>query len=107
MASKTSQICLLDTKDLLSMNHSHKVPGTIGSWNVVHFGALLEKVFSTVRMKLIHVSGTGTHVPRTRNVALYHVPGDCGMNTRTRGLSGVLSYLAKPKFGHIKFAIIC
>jgi hypothetical protein len=43
---------------------------------IVERGTLLEKGFSTVGTKLIHVPGTGTHIPGTWNVALYHVPGD-------------------------------
>jgi hypothetical protein len=31
-------------------------------------------------MKLIHVPGTGTHVPETWNVAPYHVPGDYALD---------------------------
>jgi hypothetical protein len=41
---------------------------------IVKRGTLLEKGFSTVGTKLIHVPGTGTHVPG--NVVPYHVPGD-------------------------------
>jgi hypothetical protein len=47
---------------------------------IVERGTLLEKGFSTVGTKLIHISGTGTHVPRTWNVAPYHVPDDYGSN---------------------------
>jgi expansin (peptidoglycan-binding protein) len=39
---------------------------------------LVEKGFSTVGTKLIHVPGTGTHVLGTWNMAPYHVPGDYG-----------------------------
>jgi hypothetical protein len=45
---------------------------------IVERGTLLEKGFSTVGTKLIHVPRTGTHVPRTWNVAPYHVSSDYG-----------------------------
>jgi hypothetical protein len=45
----------------------------------VERGTLFEKEFFNVGTELIYVLGTGTHVPGTRNVAPYHVPGDCGL----------------------------
>jgi hypothetical protein len=49
---------------------------------IVERGTLLDKGFSTVGTKLIHVPGTGTHVPGTWNVAPYHVPGDHDCSTK-------------------------
>ena len=48
---------------------------------MVRSGTLLEKGFFTVGTKLIHVPGMGMHVPGTRNVAPYHVPGDCAADS--------------------------
>jgi hypothetical protein len=57
-----------------------KFPERLGrGMRIVERGTLLEKGFSIVGTKLIHVPGTGTHVPGTWNVAPYHVPGDYGI----------------------------
>jgi hypothetical protein len=51
---------------------------------IVERGTLLEKEFSTVGTKLIHVPGTGTHVPGTWNVAPYQVPVTMVVGQRVR-----------------------